>query len=1103
MRLEHNSRKTSFRAPYGAVCLGTTVTLRVRLLDADSDSTSVNLRLWVDGKGEQILPMEHVGRNVFSRDIVCDEQQIIWYSFHAAGPGGTCHLGAAQGRVGGEGVCYDYLEVPSFQITVYKHRETRPQWYEHGLVYQIFPDRYRRDDQWRERTVREVNRPRKGAAKRIVWDWDTAPTYERAEDGSIRTWDFYGGSLEGIRQDLPRLEEMGVTAIYLNPIFEATSNHRYDTADYLAIDPILGTEEDFERLCQDAQRHGIGIILDGVFNHTGDDSRYFNRYGNYPDKGAWNNPESPWHDAYHFHDDGTYDAWWGITNMPALNEKCTSVQDLILGQDGVIRKWLRAGARGWRLDVADELSDELIENIKSALIEEVPDGLLLGEVWEDASNKISYGKLRRYLLGDELDSAMNYPFRDMVLGYLLGGCDAGDAAESIEAIRENYPPEALACALNLLGSHDKPRIASVLGDGPDESKLPESERGRFRLDENSMGRAKGRFWLATLLQMTLPGVPCVYYGDEFALEGLSDPGNRRTLPALEDIRDHDMQTMIRNAYGLRRSLPFLVDGTLEASALNSDVLCIRRRSADGEVATILTNRSLSRARAVRVPIENEVAVDLLSGADLAREADGCCEVRLWPQGSSVVYSTREARLQKPLQYGAGVVCHITSVPTDDGMPGTLGAPAKRFVDHLAAMGMRYWQVLPVNPTDAYGSPYAGPSAFAGAAQLLPESEHELQQEFREFRKLGGASSTEYDAFCLNNSYWLPEWAAYAAIKQEMRGASRHAWPYEYSRYRADLCRDARLEERISYQEFIQFRFDQEWKGLRDYANARGIKIVGDIPMYVSDDSADAWAHPAYFNLDEHGRPKEIAGVPPDRFSATGQVWGNPTYNWPAIKEDGYRWWVERLRRSFDLYDYVRLDHFLGFESYYAIPQGKTGADGRWLKGPGIELFETAARELGVLPCIAEDLGIITPAVRALMAQCGFPGMDVLEFQDNDIRQDIAVHKNKVLYTSTHDTTTLKGFVKAAFCADGQDQEAGYLASEIARHALLSDAGLVMMQLQDLLSLGDEGRMNTPGTAEGNWKWQALETDIVNVEQRIAATMMETKRFNGPKNPCES
>ena len=405
---------------------------------------------------------------------------------------------------------------------------------------------------------------------------------------------------------------MGITAIYLNPIFEALSNHRYDTGDYLNIDPMLGTKEDFRRLAEDAAAMGISLILDGVFNHTGDDSIYFNRFGNYPGTGAWQSKDSPWRDAYCWHEDGTYDSWWGIDNMPALNEKSEHVRNLLLGKDGVIRTWLRAGARGWRLDVADELSDELIAEIKSAVLEERPDGLLLGEVWEDASNKVSYSELRRYLLGDELDSAMNYPLRDAILGFLVGGETAHQCAERLETLRENYPPEALSCCLNLLGSHDKPRIASVLGGGPNESQLPEEERGRFRLDENSMGLAKGRFWLATLMQMTFPGVPSIYYGDEYGLEGLSDPGNRRTLPTPEDARDRDMLTMVRNTSMLRRALPFLIDGTLESSALNDDVLCVKRRGADGQVVSLLINRSLSNTRSVRVPVENDAAVDLIS-----------------------------------------------------------------------------------------------------------------------------------------------------------------------------------------------------------------------------------------------------------------------------------------------------------------------------------------------------------------------------------------------------------------------------------------------------------------------------------------------------------
>lgn len=1098
MKLIHNSRRSEHRVPFGAVCVGTTVHISLSVEEADASFLKGEVRTWVDGRGEALIPMTLGDNNTLVADIPCHEPCLIWYSFIVTtSDGAQVRVGARDGSTGGQGVMYtDRNDVPSFQITVYKHREHRPSWYERGMVYQIFPDRYRRDAKWRERAQAVVAKPRKGPGKHLVERWEEPPVYDRNEDKSIRSWDFYGGSLEGIREDLPRLKGMGITAIYLNPIFEALSNHRYDTGDYLSIDPMLGTEEDFRRLADDAAAMGISLILDGVFNHTGDDSIYFNRFGNYPGTGAWQSEDSPWRDAYCWHEDGTYDSWWGIDNMPALNEKSEHVRNLLLGKDGVIRTWLRAGARGWRLDVADELSDELIAEIKSAVLEERPDGLLLGEVWEDASNKVSYSELRRYLLGDELDSAMNYPLRDAILGFLVGGETAHQCAERLETLRENYPPEALSCCLNLLGSHDKPRIASVLGGGPDESQLPEEERGRFRLDENSMGLAKGRFWLATLMQMTFPGVPSIYYGDEYGLEGLSDPGNRRTLPTPEDARDRDMLTMVRNTSMLRRALPFLIDGTLESFALNDDVLCVKRRGADGQVVSLLINHSLSNTRSVRVPVENDGAVDLISGADLERGQDGCAEVRLWPLGSSLVYAHRTQRLQKPLDRGAGVVAHITSIPNTGGRSGTLGAPARRFIDHLSAMGMRYWQVLPVNPTDAFGSPYAGPSAFAGNANLLEESAVELAHAYKQFKSQGGFTSRKFFDFALENESWLDPYCAFMAVKDALGGTSWHTWPAELRRYNVSIFADQRFSDCARFHAFAQFRFEREWAEMRTYANEHGIQIIGDIPMYVADDSADAWSEPDMFSLGKDGMPYEIAGVPPDRFSATGQVWGNPTYHWDAMKADGYVWWLARLRRSFKLYDRVRLDHFVGFHNYFGIPAGGTGADGQWMPGPGIDLFERAYEEMGPLPLIAEDLGILTPGVRGLLASTGFPGMDVLEFADYDVRQGIHPHKEKVLYISTHDTSTLVGFCRRSFCSDGSVEGSRYIATEILNQALGSNADVVMMQIQDVLRLGDEARMNVPGTAEGNWSWQADEADLVENEQPMAIVMNETGRFAG-------
>ena len=1096
MRLTHNSRQAKYRSPFGAVPRGTDVMLRVAVTEADPARVTVTLRTWIDDIGEQLIPMDHVGGGIFHAMLPCTKPNLVWYSFIARDEHGSeLRLGAPQGHTGGEGSMYDYTEVPSFQLTVYEPRTVRPEWYERGMVYQIFPDRYRRDDNWRKRTEAALATQRGGIPRKLVDNWDTPASYVRDEDGAVAHWDFYGGSLKGIEEDLTRLAELGITAIYLNPIFEAASNHRYDTGDYLKIDEALGTEEDFRSLCAAADTFGISLILDGVFNHTGDDSVYFNRYGTYPEPGAWQalheGAKTPWADAYHLHEDGTYDAWWGVGNMPALNENSEAVRNLLLTKDGVIRRWLRAGARGWRLDVADELSDKLLADIKAAAIAERPDALVLGEVWEDASNKVSYGKLRHYLLGQELDSAMNYPFRDMVIGFLCGDTNAYDAAEAIESLRENYPPEALRCALNLLGSHDKPRIFPVLGGMPDESAMTEEERAVWTLPDDRIGLAKSRFWLATLMQMTFPGVPSIYYGDEAGMQGLSDPCNRGPFPW--GHTDDDALTMIKNASGLRSALPFLIDGTIEARALNDDVLSYTRRGTDGQALTVLINRSLSVTHTAHIPMLAPAALDVISGTDVPADARGMAEVSLYPLGSAAIYFYPEIRLQKPLEGGAGVVCHITSIP-NDGKPGTLGAPSRRFIDHLSAMGMRYWQVLPVNPTDAWRSPYAGPSAFAGNTDLLDVERDQMLLEFQELEREGALEwDPDFAAFRTANDAWLRPYAAFMAVKDAHAGTSRHTWEPEVAQYDELIFTDPRYSELARFHMYCQWRFEVAWRSLLDYAHERGIAIIGDIPMYVSDDSADAWSAPELFNLDADGMATQIGGAPPDAFAPEGQKWGNPTYRWDRMREDGYAWWIARLRRSLSLYDRLRLDHFLGFQSYFSIPADGTAADGHWMPGPGIELFRRVHEQLGPLPLIAEDLGYLTPAVRALTAGTGFPGMDVLQFADYDVRGDIRPHVGKIMYTSTHDTATLVGWCERSFCSPGDTDGARRMAEDIMRRALVSDANVVMMPLQDVLGLGDEARMNVPGTAAGNWAWQADEADVASAVARTAELLRETGR----------
>ena len=1081
MDARHNTRDASFRAPFGAVRLGETVNLAVEVWD--NPRATCTCRIWVDGEGEHLYPMkpQPSGDHLrFTCSITCDEQVVFWYYFIIEEPHGqTVYLGAQTGAVGGEGVLCDHMP-PSFQITCYKPRTVQPTWYNQGIVYQIFPDRYRRGPHWREQAEKAMELHKNGPARAIQDDWYKPAYYDRGEDGSVLAWEFYGGTLLGIAEDLPRLQEMGVTSIYLNPIFEAESNHRYDTGDYLEIDPMLGTEEDFKALCAEAEKHGIGIILDGVFNHTGSDSRYFNQLGNYDSVGAWQSEDSPYRDWFHFSDDGVhYDSWWGVAALPAVNEDNPTFQEFITGPDGVVEHWLKLGARGWRLDVADELPDSFIEKIRSAATGVKSDALVLGEVWEDASNKTAYGKLRNYLLGDELDAAMNYPFRDAVLAFLTGDIAAQDIEERMEALRENYPREAFYNSLNLLGSHDRQRMLTVLGEAPAENSFfSEKERGEYLLPADKLSLAKSRFWLAVVLQMTMAGVPCIYYGDEAGMQGFSDPNCRGPYPWGRE--DPDTMTMYRNAIAIRREIPFLTDGDIRFFSQGRDVFGFWRYGERDERCAVLVNRSSTRPRRATLPAQGTCASELIAGADLVPDEQGNLTLTLAPLSAAVVYFARTSSISCPMGRGAGIVCHITSVPNGK-RPGTLGAPARRFVDFLAASHQRYWQVLPVNPVDAYGSPYAGVSAFAGNERLLEEDEKTLRVYFNVF-----APDAVYHDFVIKNADWLLPYAAFMSLRDYFDGAPWNEWPEEFRHYDRDVLEDPRFIEGARFHMFSQFRFMCEWQDLRSYARARGVEIIGDVPMYVSADSVDAWAHPELFNVDADGEPTEVAGTPPDAFAAQGQVWGNPTYRWDEHKRTGYAWWIARMRRVKELYDWTRMDHFLGFESYYAIPNGKPAGEGRWIPGPGADLFRAAYAKLGPLPLIAEDLGTITAAVRALVARTGFPGMDVALFADYDVREGYRARAGKVSYTSTHDTQTLLGWCASSF-GTGEARE---LAERIKKSVMTSEANVVMMPLQDALDLDDDARMNVPGVAAGNWSWQVTESLLTPETARALAALTD-------------
>lgn len=644
----HNSRNPVYRAPFGALPLGSSVTLAIDVYNVQVEH--VTLRAWQDSKGETCVVAKRDTKVAlddgarYVAKIKPSKLEICWYYFIVEDKlGNKNYYGAQQGKVGGEGALYDY-EPPSFQITVYKKRAAYPTWFEEALVYQIFPDRYKRGRDWKKRSA-VLQEPHEGIARTFEPQWDKPPTYTKDDAGAITQWDFYGGTLEGIIEELPHIQEMGFSAIYLNPIFKAQSNHRYDTGDYLTIDEVLGDEKTFIKLCKRAKKLGISIILDGVFNHTGVDSIYFNRYGNYDSNGAWQSPNSKYRNWYLFHQlapsaegEDPYDSWWGIGDLPTMNKQSKQWQSFVYGKEGVVEKWLRLGARGWRLDVADELNDSFLAHIKSAEDRVNSEALLLGEVWEDASNKVAYSEMRHYLCGRELDSVMNYPFRDSVLAYLMGETGASGLAECIMQLKENYPPHAFYETLNLLGSHDRPRVLSVLGGALGwNTDAPEDERGNHKHENGILDLARGRLWLALLIQMLSPGVPCVYYGDEVGVQGLADPYNRATYPwGKEDTVTYELY---QKAIQLRLSHHEFVHYDILPFSAGEDVYAFWRfphEGASGPRYLVAVNRSLEEEKSISIEVAPHALMKDLLSNDVFRIEDGSAQVTLSRLGSCVL-----------------------------------------------------------------------------------------------------------------------------------------------------------------------------------------------------------------------------------------------------------------------------------------------------------------------------------------------------------------------------------------------------------------------------------------------------------------------------------
>lgn len=580
-----DSRNKLYRSLLGAVPADENLRLRL-LLHKDACVYNAFLRIVNDADNSIFeIPMtaaEWFGDYEFFDCEIKLSEGLYWYDFCYNSKYGKFFVVLSERGLG----VVSQSEGKRFQLTVFSKDFTTPDWLKGGLIYQIFPDRFYNSG------TKKNNIPND---RYICDDWNKQPEYSQNNGPCSLGNDYYCGDIEGIRQKLPYIKSLGVNCIYLNPIFEAHSNHRYNTANYEKIDMLLGDETDLKNLCNDAKKQGIKIILDGVFSHTGDDSIYFNKQGRYGNGGAYRDYNSPYYKWFKFYDyPNGYDAWWGIKTLPETNEDNDDFTDYITGKNGILRKYLKLGVSGWRLDVADELPDEFLNSLRLAVKGENPNAYILGEVWEDASNKISYGARRKFLRGSQLDSVMNYPFANAIISFVKNG-NGQALSETVHTVLENYPKSSVDTLMNHLGTHDTARVITVLGkqDGFVGNREWQS---RQKLTDNEYSLGVKRLKIAAVVQYTLPGVPSLFYGDEAGVQGFGDPFCRATYPwGKEDAELVDFYKLLGS---VRKDCNAFAQGDFYTIFANDDVISFTRKSQES-YAFIAVNRG-----------QNPITIDL-------------------------------------------------------------------------------------------------------------------------------------------------------------------------------------------------------------------------------------------------------------------------------------------------------------------------------------------------------------------------------------------------------------------------------------------------------------------------------------------------------------
>ena len=576
MRILYDSRNTKHKTPFGTLTPNQKCTMTIYVpstVQATMISCIINRADGSHAMNADLPFKEKEGPyDIFQGTFSMYDTGLYFYYFYISQPFGGFRLFK-------QGDDTNMESGDMWQLSCVPASFSTPDWAKGGIIYQVFPDRFHKSG--------KVDLTGKLEPYTVHKYWHEEVDWRPTPEGVVLNNDFYGGNFKGIIEKMDYIADLGTTILYLNPISKSFSSHRYDTGDYKTPDPMLGTTEDFKALCDAAHAHGIRVILDGVYSHTGSNSLYFNKDGAFPGKGAYGDPESPYRSWYTFYNwPDSYHSWWNFDTLPTVNKMDPAfIKYIINDEDSVIAHWLKLGADGFRLDVADELPDEFLKLLYDRVKQIKPDALVLGEVWEDASSKMAYGRRRTYFTNAELDSVMNYPYRTAIINFMRGFDSGRGFKETVLSIAENYPPQVVACNMNHLGTHDTPRILTALVDDFDGSR---EEKAKRHLSRNQWEVAHERLLMASFLQYMLPGSPSLYYGDEAGMEGYKDPFNRRPYPWGRE--DQELMDHFKRLGQLRKRQEALRLGDIQFFCAGDKHLGFSR-SFNGKTVKIYANRS--------------------------------------------------------------------------------------------------------------------------------------------------------------------------------------------------------------------------------------------------------------------------------------------------------------------------------------------------------------------------------------------------------------------------------------------------------------------------------------------------------------------------------